>query len=568
MNSGEIRQKFLDFFENRGHKIVPSSSLIPKDDPSVLFTTAGMQQFKPYFVGQADPVKDFGSKNTVSVQKCIRTSDIDEVGDDKHLTFFEMLGNFSFGEYFKREAIQYAHGFITKELELKIDYVTVFAGDGEVPKDEQSETVWRELGIKDVRYGSRADNFWGPTGDQGPCGPTTEIYINGIEIWNIVFNEYYCRSDGALEKLKTPGVDTGMGLERLAAVLQKKKNIFETDLFERLMRQIPSGDERARRIVADHIKAAVFIIADGVKPSNTDRGYVLRRLIRRAVRYGRQIGMTKADLADLVDVVARIYQTSYSGILENSRVLESELGKEIEKFEKTLDRGLREFEKIAKAKISGADAFRLFSSYGFPIELTEELAAERGLKVDRKGFEEEFKEHQKISKTSVAGKFAGGLADHEPQTIKHHSAHHLLLAALKEVLGPHTKDFGMGIKQRGSHINSERLRMDFTFERKLTPEELKKVEDLVNQKIEEGLEVIRKEMPREEAVKIGAEMEFGAKYPETVSVYFIQDKAGNVFSKEFCGGPHVKNTSELGHFKIFKEEAVSAGVRRIKAKLE
>lgn len=595
MQSELIRKQFIEFFKKGNHTEVLSSSLTPAD-PSVLFTTAGMQQFKQYFVGQADPEKDFGSKNTVSIQKCIRTSDIDEVGDETHLTFFEMLGNFSFGRrpgeassqeggYFKQEAIQYSFNFITKELGQKIDYVTVFEGDGKTPRDEESEKIWRSLNITDIRYGSRKDNFWGPTGNEGPCGPTTEIYLNGVEIWNIVFNEYYQYLDGRLEKLKTLGVDTGMGLERLAVVLQGKKNVFETDLFSSLMATLPAGDERTRRIIADHVKAAVFMIADGVLPSNTDRGYILRRLIRRAVWYGKKIGMTGNNFEKVIDVVSQKYGGIYSGVLENISLIKSEFLREMERFEKTLERGVKEFNKIAYTGfITGPQSTILFTTYGFPIDLTEELAKEKGIGVDRVGFEKEFKKHQELSRVSSAGKFAGGLADHKQETIRLHTAHHLLLAALRKVLGSE-------VHQRGSNITSERLRIDFSFSRKMTPGEIKKVEDLVNKKIEEKLVVVRKEMPRAEAEKMGAEMEFGVKYGDIVSVYFIgstplrqgyagQSKTGESFSIEFCGGPHVSNTGELGcadcanaqfahkHFKILKEEAIAAGVRRIKAVLE
>ena len=545
MRADEIRTRFLKFFEKRGHKIISSSSLVPSD-PSVLFTTAGMQQFKPYYTNPQDAKKDFGSLNVTTVQKCVRTSDIEEVGDDTHHTFLEMLGNFSFGGYGKQEAIQYAHEFITKELNLPISYVTFYKGDANVPRDEKSQKIWQELGIKDVREDG-ADVFWGPTGESGPCGPTTEIYCRNasgkdVEIWNIVFNEYF--SDGSrerldkgearLSKLTTFGIDTGMGFERLLAMVQNKKNNYETDLF--------SGEKtREERIVADHIKASLFMISDGVTPYNTGRGYILRRLIRRAVRF------SKNPLSTQIEKIKKTYASVYN--LDDK----GEIAKEEEKFRRTLTQGLKEFEK-------GIDPFILFTTYGFPIELTLELAKEKGRTIDLRDFEKKMTEHQKLSQTSSAGMFKGGLANHNEKTIRLHTAHHLLLAGLQAVVDKN-------IKQRGSNINEERLRIDFSFERKLTEEEKKKIEAWVNEKIKQDLNVVRKEMPLVEAEKLGAEMEFGAKYPEIVSVYFIEDKNGNAISKEFCGGPHVKNTKELGQFKIQKEEAVAQGIRRIKAVL-
>ena len=543
MQSHEIRQKFLKFFENKGHKIIPSSSLIPSD-PSVLFTTAGMQQFKPYYIASENALADFGTKNVASVQKCVRTSDIDEVGDDTHHTFIEMLGNFSFGGYGKKEAIEYAHEFIIKELGLEISYTTFYKGEGVVPKDEESKAIWKELGISDIREDG-SDVFWGPTGDSGPCGPTTEIYCKNasgenVEIWNIVFNEYFCdgsrekldKGEAKLTKLSTFGIDTGMGFERLLAIVQNKKNNYETDLFN-------NEQTREERIVADHVRTAVFLCSDGVIPGNTGRGYILRRLIRRAVRF------SKEPLQNKIAKVKKVYEGIYK--LDDK----GEIEKEENKFRETLSKGMREFEK-------GANPFVLFTTYGFPIELTLELAKEKGMVINFEDFNKKMAEHQKLSQTSSAGMFKGGLANHEPRTIKHHTAHHLLLAGLQAILGK-------SVKQRGSNINEERLRMDFVFERKMIDEEKKKVENWVNDKIKRGLNVVRREMPLREAEKIGAEMEFGAKYPEIVSVYFILDEAGNPISKEFCGGPHVTNTKELGKFQILKEEAVAQGVRRIKA---
>ena len=560
MDSNEIRSRFLKFFEKRGHKIIPSASLVP-GDPTVLFTTAGMQQFKPYYTAPENAIRDFGSKNTTSAQKCVRTVDIEEVGDSTHLTFFEMLSNFSFGGYGKREAITYAYDFITKELGLEISYVTVLGNVVPFADDQESINIWEKLGIpteKIIKQGMK-DVFWGPTGDSGPCGPTTEIYCknaNGedVEIWNIVFNQYFCKgSREALDKgvatlsdLPVFGIDTGMGLERLLATVQKKKNVYETDLFD-------NEATKEERIVADHIKTALFMISDGVLPANTARGYILRRLIRRAVRFSKQ------PLVEQIEKVKKVYEGVY--VLDDK----GEIVKEENKFRQTLEHGLKELEK-------GTDPFILFTTYGFPIELTLELAGEKEKAIDLEDFNKKMAEHQKLSQTSSAGMFKGGLANHNEKTVRLHTAHHLLLAGLQAVVDKN-------IKQRGSNITEERLRIDFLCDHKLTNEEKKKVEDWVNEKIKLGLNVVRKEMPLKEAEKLGAEMEFGAKYPEIVSVYFIEDENGEPLSKEFCGGPHVKNTTELdsssraksrdgsGPFKIQKEEAVAQGIRRIKAVL-
>ncbi len=566
MTSAEIREKFLKFFENKGHKIVPSSSLIP-DDPSVLFTTAGMQQFKEYYTNQEGALRDFKTLNVVTSQKCIRTGDIEEVGDNTHLTFFEMLGNFSFGGYGRREAIEYAYEFITKEMNLEISYVTVYEGNSIVPKDEESKKAWQDLGVKDIRE-EGADVFWGPTGESGPCGPTTEIYCKNsigedIEIWNIVFNEYFSdvsrekldKREGTLKKLPSLGIDTGMGFERLLTVVNKKESVYETDLFN-------NEKNKEDRIVADHIKASLFMISDGIFPSNVGAGYTLRRLIRRSAR------LSKKSLNNLIPNVKDIYKGIYD--LDDKGLIKEEE----DKFKKTLEIGLKEFKKPARTG-GGIDPFILFTSYGFPIELTEELAKEKGIKIDKEDFQKKMEEHQRLSQTASAGMFKGGLLNHEEKTIKLHTAHHLLLAGLKEVVDKN-------IKQRGSNITEERLRIDFLFDRKLTEEEKNKVENWVNDKINKNLKMTRKEMTIEEALSLGAEMEFGTKYPNTVSVYFLEDEDGNVYSKEFCGGPHVKNTAELcsssraesrdkgsvNCFKIQKEEAVAKGIRRIKAILK
>lgn len=548
MKSEEIRARFLKFFEERGHKILPSSSLVPEGDISVLFTTAGMQQFKPYYTAPDNAVKDFGTKNVATVQKCVRTGDIDEVGDATHLSFFEMLGNFSFGGYGRREAITYAYDFITKEMGLKISYVTYYKGEGVVPADIESKNIWAEIDSTLEIREDGADVFWGPTGLNGPCGPTTEIYCKNalgedVEIWNIVFNEYFCdgsreqldKGEANLKKLDILGIDTGMGLERLVTIVQGKETVYDTDLF--------NGEKtKEGRIVADHIRASVFMISDGARPANTGSGYVLRRLIRRAVRFSNN------SLDGKIENIKNFYKGIYN--LDDK----GEIRKEEEKFRSTLEKGLKEFEK-------GIDPFVLATTYGFPIELTLELAQEKGIVINMNDFNTKMAEHQKLSQTASAGMFKGGLANHNEQTIKLHTAHHLLLAALQQVLGPN-------IKQRGSNITEERLRIDFTFDRKMTEEEKKEVENIVNEKIKDGLSVVKREMSLAEAEKIGAQMEFGAKYPEMVSVYFIEDKDGNQFSKEFCGGPHIENTNQLGVFKIKKEESASAGVRRIKAVLE
>ena len=522
MDSATIRQKFLDFFKSKGHAVVPSSSLVT-DDPSVLFTTAGMQQFKPYYLGKPSPY----GQNVVSVQKCVRTSDIDEVGDERHLTFFEMLGNFSFGGYWKEVAIKYAYEFVTKEMGLTIDYVSVFGGEGNVPADLESEQIWRSID-KDIvvkKFG-RADNFWGPTGEEGPCGPTTEIYVNRIEIWNIVFNEFYHNKNKSLRPLHIKGIDTGMGLERLAMVVQKAPTVFETDLFTPIMAVAKS------RVVADHIRSAVMMIADGVTPSNTERGYVLRRLIRKAYMHSK-------DLLPVAKIVESIYNLPHKNVLEE----------EMNKFEETLSQGMKEFER-------GVDPFTLFTSYGFALELVRQLAEKKGIKVDEEDFKKKFKEHQELSKVGAEQKFKGGLAGHSEIEIRYHTATHLLHQALRDVLGN-------DVMQKGSNITPERLRFDFAFPRKMTDEDKQKVEEIVNEKIKEALPVENKIMNKDEAIKSGALHFFDQKYPDEVSVYSIGH-----YSKEFCGGPHVKNTSELGVFKIQKEEAISAGVRRIKAVLQ
>jgi len=551
-----LRDKFLDFFVKKGHMVVPSSSLKPTD-PSVLFTTAGMQQFKEYYLGKPSP---FG-KNVASCQKCFRTSDIEEVGDESHLTFLEMLGNFSFGGYFKEEAIKMALEFLIANCKLKIDNLkfTYFKGDKVIPGDLESKKIWLKLGIPENKIigMGREDNFWGPTGFWGPCGPTTEIHFGDVELWNLVFNEYYQSEEGKLNPLKQKGVDTGIGLERLAMVVQGKSSVYETDLFFPIMRELLGENERAKRIIADHVRSTVFLISEGIFPSNIERGYVLRRILRRVIRYGKILNLPKDFLIPLAQKVIEIYKDIYPEVLSKQADILTVIQNEEEKFEKTLESGLKNFEKILrKGNISGIDAFHLYDTYGFPLELTEELARERGLRIDKKGFDEAFKKHQEISRAGVEKKF-GGIGKEAPyEATKLHTATHLLQAALREILGNH-------VEQMGSDITPQRLRFDFFHPQKMTKKELKEVEDLVNQKIKENLEVKKEEMGYEEAIKSGALAFFREKYPERVTVYSIDD-----FSKEICAGPHVSHTGGLGHFKIIKEESAGSGVRRIKAILK
>lgn len=581
MQSSEIRNRFLKFFEKRGHAIVPSASLVPENDPSVLFNTAGMQPLVPYLLGQAHPM----GKRIADVQKCVRTGDLEDIGDNRHFSFFEMLGNWSLGDYFKQEAIKWSYEFLTsKEEGLGLDparlYFTVFEGDENAPYDEESKKIWMSLGIPENRiYALPADDNWWSPGDNGPCGPCSEMFydMDGIfvgqqiskekfieeckketiiEIWNDVFMEYEKKDGKVIGKLKQKNVDTGAGLERMTAVMQGKRTAYDTDLFADIGAVlIPVGhDIRKKRIIADHIRTSVFLISDGVIPSNKNQGYVLRRLIRRAIFCFNDKKMKKEEISALVDVIVIKYGDIYSNLKEKAQYIKEILIEESEKFDQTIMQGLKEFEK-------GIDPFILATTYGFPIELTLELAKEKGIEVDIQDFNNKMAEHQKLSQTASAGMFKGGLANHNEKTIRLHTAHHLLLAGLQNIVDKN-------IKQRGSNITEERLRIDFLCDHKLTDEEKKKVEDWVNEKINQKLNVVRREMPFVEAEKLGAEMEFGAKYPETVSVYFIEDESGNPISKEFCGGPHVNNTSELGHFKIQKEEAVASGIRRIKAVLE
>ncbi|TSC82108.1 MAG: alanyl-tRNA synthetase [Parcubacteria group bacterium Gr01-1014_20] len=585
LSSSEIRQKFLDYFKKNGHVVVPSSSLIPTD-PSVLLTTAGMQQFKKYYTGEADPVKDFGSKNTTSIQKSFRTSDIDEVGDETHLTFFEMLGNFSFSGYFKKEAIGYAHEFITKELNFPISYVTIFSPEGgsasggkgssEVPRDEESAGIWKDLGVTDIREEGMHDVFWGPTGTSGPCGPTTEIYCKNVkgedvEIWNLVFNEFFFpgsreellagTSGKKLEPLKQKGVDTGMGFERLAMIIQQKSSIFETDLFTPVFKILPEEmDEKTKRVFADHSRAVCFLISDGVRPSNKEAGYILRRLTRRLIAY-----QAKVEIEKVLKTIVENYGAFYKKL--DIKTILSVFEDENTKFSKTLSTGLKELAKISE--VDTKSAFRLYESFGLPYETIKEVSGAKAGKLSREEFDEEFKKHQEISRAGVGKKFGGhGLilntgelkAVNEEELNKVlclHTATHLLQRALREVLGPE-------VKQTGSDITAERTRFDYSFPRKLIPEEIKKVEDLVNEKIKEDLPVNFKEMSKGEAEKTGALFFFKEKYPDMVKVYFVGKDIKSAWSKEFCGGPHVDHTGIIGHFKISKEESIGSGQRRIK----
>ncbi|MFC1663822.1 alanine--tRNA ligase [Patescibacteria group bacterium] len=583
MTSDKLRQEFLDFFKKRGHKIVPSSSLLPKD-PTVLFTSAGMQQFKEYFLGKKSPY----GKMVVSCQKCFRTSDIEEVGDDKHLTFLEMLGNFSFGEYFKEEAIKLSYEFIFETLKLPKENATftVFKGDSSVPVDKESILIWKKLGIPEskIKKCGREDNFWGPTGKEGPCGPTTEIYFKGIEVWNLVFNEFYQDSDGKLIPLKQKGVDTGMGLERLAMTVQKKPSVFETDLFLPIINGIPGENEKAKRIIADHVKSSVFLISEGVVPSNIERGYILRRVLRRGIRYGKVLNLSKNFLIPLAQKTIEIYKDVYPELQFQQADILTVIQNEEEKFEKTLDRALKilhthltvqdyipgkRIENIPDVTLgftpkhlTGKWLFNFYQNFGLPLELSlEELKIVDKLELERlkREFTEELKKHQEISRVGAQSKFGGG-GEFSPQL---HTVTHLLHASLREVLGNH-------VKQMGSDITPQRLRFDFSHLQKMTKKEIKEVENLVNQKIKQDLVVKKEEMNYKEALETGALAFFKEKYPEKVSVFSILDPSDSlkVFSKEICAGPHVDKTSELGFFKIKKEESSGAGIRRIRAILE
>ena len=592
MTSQEIRGKFLEFFEKKGHKIVPSSSLVPEGDLSVLLTTAGMQQFKPYFTGDKDPMKDFGSRRTASVQKSFRTSDIDEVGDESHLTFFEMLGHFSFGDYFKKETIEWTFELLTKIFGIDKERISasVFKGDQKIPKDQESYDAWlRFLPTEKIKLGLREDgNIWGPAGPEGPCGACNEVYVDGLEVATLVFMEYFYSKDDVLAPLKQKGVDVGWGFERLVKVIQSAPTVFETDLFLPIIEMIPHQDivgnlnkeARSVRIIADHIRGATFLIADGILPSNIAQGYILRRLLRRAIRYGRILNLDKTFLVSLSQKIIEIYKEFYPELRVKRDDILTVIQKEEEKFSKTLKNGLKELEKMLAAKadkiISGNDAFYLYESYGFPMELTRELAKEKGFLIDESGWETALKKHQEISRAGAEKKFGGHGLEKVPSSkfqvpssdvekiTRLHTATHLLHQALHDVLGGIAE-----IKQMGSDITEERTRFDFTFPRKLIPEEIKKIENIVNDKIKLDLPVYAQKMPKEKALKLEAKAFFKEKYPDEVNVYSVGDPdLSKAYSKEFCGGPHVKSTGEIGSFKIIKEESSSAGIRRIRAIVE
>jgi len=585
MLAKELKSKYLEFFKEKGHKVIENAPLIPENDPTVLFTTAGMHPLIPFLLGHPHPL----GKRLVNVQKCLRTDDIDKIGDDFHLTFFEMLGNWSLGDYWKEEAIKWSWEFLTDKKWLGLDkerlYVSVFAGDEDAPRDEESARIWESLGLpkEKIFFLPKKDNWWGPAGNTGPCGPDTEMFWDTgkepcskecrpgcpcgkyFEIWNDVFMEYNKTAEGKYEPLKQKNVDTGMGVERTVAVLQGKKSVYEIETMKPIVEKIKEiskilspdeNQERSIRIITDHIRASVFILAEGIEPSNKDHGYVLRRLIRRSIRHGKLIGIDKDFLEEIAKVVIEIYKEDYPELEKNKEFILTQIKKEETKFRNTLSQGIKKFFEIVKKEkyISGKNAFLLFQSFGFPIEMTKELAKENNIEVDEKGFEEEFKKHQEISRVGAEKKFKGGLADTSEKTTRLHTATHLLNEAIRRVLG--RRD----IVQKGSNITPERLRFDFNFDRKLTDEEIKKIEDLVNEKIKEGLPVKREFMTIEEAKRRGAQAVFEHKYGEIVSVYSIGD-----FSIEVCGGPHVNNTREVGRFKIIKEESVAAGIRRIKA---
>ncbi len=582
MKAIEIRNKYLNFFKNHGHNVIPSAPLIPENDPSVLFTTAGMQPLVPYLLGEKHPE---GTRLT-DYQKCVRTNDIEEVGDNRHLTYFEMLGNWSLGDYFKEESIQMSYDFLTKELQIPTEKlsVTCFAGDEDCPKDEISASCWKKAGIPEERiyfYG-KDDNWW-IAGEEGPCGPDTEMFYDTgkpacspdcqpscdcgkyVEIWNNVFMEYFKDKNG-YTKLEQKNVDTGLGLERMTMLLQGKETPYDTELFEPIMKKLEELQKidsiQSRRIVAEHLRSSMMIIADGGRPSNIDRGYVLRRLIRRMIRHLNKLQISLDEISTLIAINVENLKGMYPELEKNQATIQEVLLEEKNKFVKTLAHGEREFNKeMQKAKqagtnvINGQVVFRLYDTYGFPPEVTKELAEENGFQIDLEEFEKLFKQHQEKSRAGSEHKFKGGLADQTEETIAYHTATHLLNAALKQIIG---KD----AHQRGSNITAERMRFDFNCDHKLTEEEKKAVEDLVNKWIQEGIPVTKQEMSKEEAIKSGAECMFIEKYPDIVTVYSIGD-----VSKELCGGPHVSNTNELGRFKIKKEESSSSGIRRIKAVL-
>lgn len=584
MKAIELRNKYLNFFKSKGHTIIPSSSLIPDNDPSVLFTTAGMHPLVPYLLGEEHP----GGKRLTDYQKCLRTDDIEEVGDTSHLTYFEMMGNWSLGDYFKKESIAMSYEFLTKELGIPSEKISVtcFAGDDDCKRDNEAAEFWEKAGIPKERifFFGKKENWWGPAGTHGPCGPDTEIFYDTgkekccencnpacscgkyLEIWNNVFMQYNKTEDGRYEELKQKNVDTGLGLERTTMILSGKENVFEIEVFkpiiDELNRLATNKNDESYRIIADHLRASLMLISDGVKPSNIEQGYILRRLIRRAIRHLRKLGINTEELRNIAKLNIDTIKNMYPELEEKQDMILDTLDNEKNKFIKTLENGEKEFEKIlnkirqqGKDTIDAVTAFKLYETYGFPIEITEELAKENGLKINSEEVQKLYKEHQEKSRLGAEQKFKGGLAEKNEETICYHTATHLLHKALKIVLGDH-------VAQKGSNITTERLRFDFSHPQKLTPEELKKVEDIVNEQIQRDLPVVCEEMTLEEAKKSGAIGLFENKYGDRVKVYTIGD-----FSKEICGGPHVEHTGQLGKFVIKKEEASSAGVRRIKAVL-
>ena len=584
MKAIEIRNKYLNFFKNHGHVVIPSAPVIPENDPSVLFTTAGMQPLVPYLLGEPHPA---GTRLT-DYQKCVRTNDIDEVGDNRHLTYFEMLGNWSLGDYFKEESIQMSYDFLTKELGIPVEKlsVTCFAGDEDCARDEVTASCWKKAGIPEERiyYFGKDDNWW-IAGETGPCGPDTEMFYDTgkpkcspecnpscgcgkyVEIWNNVFMEFYKDENGKYSKLKQHNVDTGLGLERMTMLLEGKETPFETELFAPIMDKLVELQKvdniASRRIVAEHLRSSMMIICDGGRPSNVDRGYILRRLIRRMVRHMNKLQISLDELSTLIDINVENLKEMYPALEANKETIKNVILEEKDKFVKTLEKGEKEFAKeVGQVKeqgentVPGKVVFRLYDTYGFPPEVTEELATENGMKIDKEGFDKLFKEHQEKSRAGSEQKFKGGLASTGEMETKYHTATHLLNAALKQVLGSH-------VHQRGSNITAERMRFDFSHPAKMTDEEKQKTEDLVNKWITEAIPVEHLEMKKDDAIKMGAEAMFIEKYGDIVSVYKIGD-----VSIELCGGPHVSNTSELGHFKIKKEESSSSGIRRIKAILD
>jgi alanyl-tRNA synthetase len=586
MTGKQLVEKYLSFFKEKKHAIIPSASLVPENDPTVLFTAAGMHPLVPYLLGQPHPL----GKRLASNQKCVRTGDIEEVGNASHLTFFFMLGNWSLGDYFKKEAISWSYEFLTSKKWLGLDknkiFVTCFAGDKDAPRDEESAKIWQECKIpkEKIFFNAKEENWWGPAGKTGPCGPDTEMFYDTgkkkcgkncrpgcscgkyFEIWNNVFMQYNKTAEGKFELLKQKNVDTGMGVERTITMLQGKKSVYETELFKPAIDEIAklskNKNEKSMRIIADHLRAASFILSEekGIVPSNVEQGYILRRLIRRAVRNARLLGIEGKFCSSIAKIFVKIYSNEWPQLKNQEQAICLELDKEEEKFSKALAQGTKEFEKLFKqnnGKITAKEAFLLYQSSGFPLEMTIDLAKEKGLDINKKEFEKEFEKHQALSRKGSEQKFKSGLQDNSIETTKLHTATHLLHSALRKILGPY-------VQQKGSNITPERLRFDFSNPDKLTDAQLKEVEKIVNEAIQKEIPVQREEMSLEEARKKGALAFFESKYaPEKVSVYTI-----NSFSKEVCTGPHVKNTSELGKFKILKEESVSAGIRRIKAILE